>query len=291
MFPRSFLLSLIMAISCTAAPLDEPRSRPGEVPGWGRVVDPWRDCDVSLDREDERLTIRVPGTPHVLSAEVPQLPMNAPLVVRRVRGDFTASVHVLGQFEPGPSRTTHYDPYHGAGLIAWQDASNYLRLERAVGFINGRHHAYVNYELRAGGRLAVSYGFTIGDGPLFLRLRRRGAAFWAWYSRDGRRWSALRRIDAEFAESVEVGAVAVNSSDRTLTAELEMLDIEDPRGSRARDDGGRDTEAPPPAPSAPKEGKPSKPRRPSVLYDPTPRRKSPIGDPAPPKPERAGFPW
>jgi hypothetical protein len=118
-----------------------------------------------------------------------------------------------------------YDPYHSAGLIAGQDASSYLRLERAVGFIKGRHVAYVNYELRAGGRLAASYGFPIGDGPLFLKLRRRGAVFWAGYSRDGRRWSALRRIDADFAESVEVGAAAVNSSDRTLTAELEMLDI------------------------------------------------------------------
>ena len=45
--------------------------------------------------------------------------MNAPLVVRRVRGDFTASVQVLGRVEPGPLKTTHYDPYHGAGLTAW----------------------------------------------------------------------------------------------------------------------------------------------------------------------------
>ena len=52
-------------------------------------------------RENERLRIQVPGTPHVFGAEVPQLPMNAPLVVRRVRGDFTANVHVLGRLEPG----------------------------------------------------------------------------------------------------------------------------------------------------------------------------------------------
>ena len=78
--------------------------------------------------------------------------MNAPRVVRGVRGDFTASVHVLGRLEPGPIKTTHYDPYHGAGLIAWQDASGYLRLERAVGYINGRYRPYVNYELREGGR-------------------------------------------------------------------------------------------------------------------------------------------
>ncbi len=149
MLQRPCLLSMIVAALCTSAALsDEYEARPNEVPGWGRVIDPWRDCDVSLDHENERLTIQVPGTPHVLSAEVPQLPMNAPLVVRRVRGDFTANVHVLGRLVPGPFETTHFDPYHGAGLIVWQDPSNYLRLERAVGFIDGRHHAYVNYELR-----------------------------------------------------------------------------------------------------------------------------------------------
>ena len=181
MLRRSCLLCTIMAAPCFAAETDEHGARPNEVPGWGRVIDPWRDCDVSLDRENERLKIQVPGTPHVLSAEVSQLPMNAPRVIRRVRGDFTADVHVLGRLEPGRTRTTHYDPYHGAGLIVWQDPSNYLRLERAVGFINGRRHPYINYELRADGLLAVTRGFTIEDGPLWLKLRRQGAAFSAWY--------------------------------------------------------------------------------------------------------------
>ena len=168
------LLVILAAVGTTAAAvLDEDAARPNEVPGWGRVLDPWRDCDVSLDLEHDRLKIKVPGTPHVLSAEAPELPMNAPRVVRRVRGDFTASVRVLGRLEPGRSKTTHYDPFHGAGLIVWQDPSNYLRLERAVGFINGRPHPYINYELREDGRLAVSHGITIEDRSLFLKLRRR----------------------------------------------------------------------------------------------------------------------
>ena len=242
MLQRHCLLSMIMAALCTSAAPDEYEARPNEVRGWGRVIDPWRDCDVSLDRENERLTIQVPGTPHVLSAEVPQLPMNAPLVVRRIRGDFTAKVHVLGRLVPGPLNTTHYDPYQGAGLIVWQDPFNYLRLERAVGFIDGRHHAYVNYELRAGGLLAVSRGFAVQEGSLFLKLRRQGESFSAWYSHDGRRWIKLGRVDATFAQRVEVGVVAVNSSTQMLSAELEMLNVEDPQGSMARDYADRDTE-------------------------------------------------
>jgi regulation of enolase protein 1 (concanavalin A-like superfamily) len=242
---RSCLLSVIMVVVGTAAALpEESADRPIEVPGWGRVLDPGRDCDVWLDREHDRLKIQVPGTPHVLSAEVPQLPMNAPRIVRRVRGDFTAGVHVLGRLEPGRSRTTHFDPYHGAGLIVWQDPSNYLRLERAVGFTKGRHHPYLNYELRAGGRLAVSHGIPIADRSLFLKLRREGTAFSAWYSHEGRRWVNLGRIDAAFAERVEVGVVAVNASQQTLSAELEGLFVEDPQGSMARDSADHDPEGP-----------------------------------------------
>ena len=192
---RMFVIMAALATTDVVV-TDESDARPNEVPGWGRVLDPRRDCDVSLDVEHDRLKIKVPGTPHVLSAEVPQLPMDAPRVVRRVRGDFTASVRVLGRLEPGRTKTTRYDPFHGAGLIVWQDPSNYLRLERAVGFIKGRHHAYVNYELREGGRLAVSHGITIENRSLFLNLRRQGGTFSAWYSRDGRRWVQLAKVDA-----------------------------------------------------------------------------------------------
>jgi regulation of enolase protein 1 (concanavalin A-like superfamily) len=238
MLQRSCQLSVIVAALCTSTALgDDSGARPDEVPLWGRVIDPWRDCEVALDGETGRLKIRVPGTPHVLSAEVPELPMNAPRVVRRIRGNFTASVHVLGRLEPGHSKTTFYEPYHGAGLIVWQDSSNYLRLERAVGFIRGRRHPYINYEVREGGRLTVTHGYTSEDGPLFLKLRRQGEAFSAWYSNGVRRWVELGSVGATFAERVDVGVVAVNSSKETLSTELEMLNVEDPQGSRARDYG------------------------------------------------------
>jgi regulation of enolase protein 1 (concanavalin A-like superfamily) len=208
---------------------------PRDLSGWGYVFDPSRDCEVSLDYSLNRLKITVPGTPHVLNAEAPTLPMNAPRVVRRIRGDFTAEVRVLGRLEPGRSQTTYYYPYHGAGLIVWQDPSNYLRFERAVGFINGRPHPYLNWELREDGRLTVSHGITIKDRRLFLKIRRQGPEFTAWSSADGRRWAQIDRAHATLNERLEVGVGAVNSSARLLSAELERLIVDDPQGSMARD--------------------------------------------------------
>jgi regulation of enolase protein 1 (concanavalin A-like superfamily) len=161
--------------------------------------------------------------------------MNAPRVVRRIRGDFTAEVRVLGRLEPGHYKTTYYAPYHGAGLIVWQDSSNYLRLERSVGFLNGRPHPYLNYELREGGRLTMSQGITSEDRAHFLKIRREGQEFSAWSSLDGRRWTQLPGVKVTFNERVEVGVVAVNSSARTLSVELERFSVNDPQGSMARD--------------------------------------------------------
>ena len=270
MLPHSHqLIACVIALTTTVCALVAGEdTAPRDLSGWGRVFDPSRDCEIALDHELDRLRITVPGTPHVLSAEAPTLPMNAPRVVNWVRGDFSAEVRVLGRLEPGRVKTTYYDPYHGAGLLIWQDASNYLRLERAVGFINGRRQPYINYEMRERGQLAVSRGIITKDRSLFLKLQRQGVAYSAWYSRDGRRWVELGTIEATFAERVEVGVVAVNSSKRKLSAELERLSVNDPQGSMARDYGDHDSEKPTPPPPAPREGPP-------ILPSPTSGRTEP----------------
>jgi regulation of enolase protein 1 (concanavalin A-like superfamily) len=232
---RNVVASLIALIASATAVVSGDATAPRDLVGWGRVFDPSHDCEIALDHELDRLRITVPGTPHVLSAEVPSLPMNAPRVTNWVRGDFAAEVHVLGRLEPGRVKTTYYDPYHGAGLIVWQDSSNYIRLERAVGFIRGRPLPYLNFELREDGQLVMTHGIKIQDRPIFLKLLRQGQAFSAMTSQDGRRWVYRDGVEATLNERVEVGVFAVNSSSRTLSADLERLIVNDPEGSKARD--------------------------------------------------------
>ena len=88
---------------------------------------------------------------------------------------------------------------------------------------------------RQDGRLVMSHGITTQDHSLFLRIRRRGGAFSAWYSRDGRRWIELTTVAASQDERVDVGVAAINSSGQALSARLEGFRVEDPQGSMARD--------------------------------------------------------
>ena len=82
------------------------------IKGWGRVVEPDRDCEVAL--QDGALRVKIPGKPHDFAAEVPSF--NAPRVVREVQGDFIAEVVVGGSIAPGATSLQPRSwPYHGAG--------------------------------------------------------------------------------------------------------------------------------------------------------------------------------
>ena len=106
----------------------QAQTKPAEIPGWGKPVDPDGDCKFSV--AGPRLTLSVPGTPHALVIERNQ--MNAPRVVREVEGDFVAQVKVVGHFPRGAeARVEGRRPYHSAGFYLAKDNKSYIRLEKA----------------------------------------------------------------------------------------------------------------------------------------------------------------
>ena len=193
------------------------------------VVDPNGDCTIHLDREEKRATISVPGTAHLLSADLGRV--NAPRILRDIRGDFEVRVKVTGTSHPGGRKTTtQYAPYHGAGILLWQDRSNYVRLELASEIRKGKVFSYANFELRQDGLLVTSRGLEIVDGANYLRLRRRGNEIHGAFSLDGDHWTPLTPIVAKLEERVEIGIVAVNSSSRPLKAEFEGFAVSEGPG-------------------------------------------------------------
>ena len=192
---------------------------------WGDFTDPDGDCKFALETPAGPATLAVPGRqPHLLSAERDKV--NAPRVLRPVRGDFSATVRVLGTDAPSARTTTRqYDPYHGAGLLIWEDKSNYVRLEIATVIVRGRPRHYANYEYRKGGKLVATAGLNIPAGTTFVRLERRGAVFHGSYGPDGEHWTPADVLNVEFPEVVDVGLTAINTASNTLIARFEDYEV------------------------------------------------------------------
>ena len=202
---------------------DRARRARGE-DAWGNAVDPDGDCKFELDPSEDKVRIIVPGKTHILSAEIGHV--NAPRILREIKGDFDLSVRVAGTSHPGgKATTTVYSPYHGAGLLIWQDQENYVRLEIASDIQYGKARPYVNFEYRKDGALAVSSGIKNGDGSNHLRLRRRGDEIYASFGPDGVRWTSFSPLTAKLNDRLKVGVAAINSSTKPLTAEFEGFNV------------------------------------------------------------------
>jgi RNA polymerase sigma factor (sigma-70 family) len=86
------------------------------LPGWGQPFNPDGDCTITP--EDSALVIRVPRTPHDLTAEVGRV--NAPRVLQDVEGDFSAEVKVRGVLHPGADASVPgHVAYQAGGLLLW----------------------------------------------------------------------------------------------------------------------------------------------------------------------------
>ncbi len=177
-----------------------------------------------MDTSEDKLRIIVPGRAHILSAEIGQI--NAPRILRDITGDFDLRVRVAGTSRPGGrATTTMYSPYHGAGLVIWQDEENYVRLEIAADLQYGKPRPYVNFEYRKEGVLAVSRGMINGDGSSHLRLKRRGDEIFASFGPDGARWNSFPSLTVRLDDRLTVGVAAINSATKRLTAEFERFEI------------------------------------------------------------------
>jgi RNA polymerase sigma factor (sigma-70 family) len=176
--------------------------------GWGTATDPDGDCKFTVAQDT--LTITLPGTDHALCVE--QNRMNAPRVLRPVEGDFIAQVRVAGDF-PGGSKsvvaTRH--AFHGAGLLVWQDANTYIRLERGLVTSDDQNINYASWELRKGGefaRIGNSGDLILQDAAVWLRIERLGNKILGSVSTDGTSWTTLEPITVDMPKKLLVGVVA-----------------------------------------------------------------------------------
>ena len=230
--PILYLIAIIGAACLLAHAEDSPENNGAarEIAGWGTAIDPDHDCKFFL--AEDALLISVPGAhPHDLAADIETT--NAPRVLQAVHGDFTIQVRVDGRFAPGDESTKEgRSGYNGAALIAMADADNVVTLARAILQWPGHQpKPYANFEIRVGGRL-LRIGHT-GDhplpneGPVYLRLERRGPKFLASVSTDGVDWDALEAKDvpAEWPKDLQAGIAAISTSKEEFDPKFSKLQV------------------------------------------------------------------
>jgi hypothetical protein len=195
---------------------------------WGTVVDPKKDCTVKLN--GKRLTIAIPGSPHVYDTtdEV----FHAPRVLADVSGDFEATVTVYAANLPLTA---------GAKVGTTPTATAGLLLADA----DGKYHALVGVERLASRAMKreLTSGVTVlhptvfrqsgstprdadaPDGPVYVRLTRTGRVVEAAVSFDGKAWHAFDECRGDWPAEMRIGVFAAHDTDQAFEAGFEDLKV------------------------------------------------------------------
>ena len=202
-----------------------------KINGWGKVVDPGKDCKFFLSKSALIISTPASDTAHDFSPELNLT--NAPRVDQPVEGDFTFQVQVDDRLHPGdetnlPGRTG----YNGAAAVAIADGLNVVTLARAALKTPGDDAVpYANFEIRVNGELK-RIGLTDDcplpkSGPVQLRLERHGQQITGSVSTDGTTWNKVgtETIPDDWNPKLKVGVMVVNSSKGDFSPQFSKLQL------------------------------------------------------------------
>jgi regulation of enolase protein 1 (concanavalin A-like superfamily) len=217
------LLTTVAAISVSTDSSAEGTQKK-KLAGWGTITDPDNDCQIK-----STLCITVPDKNHDLD---PRRGMNAPRLLKKVRGDFTVQVKISGDFKPGHMSTGPGRPFNGAGLLIWQNENNFVRLERNAYWVSETLYCYppLIEHWRDGEYSGLTPTSTRADEfskgrSIWLKLRRLGKRMTASYSHDGEEWTVAKEFTVDFPDKVSVGIAALNTSNAPFSVEFEAFEI------------------------------------------------------------------
>jgi regulation of enolase protein 1 (concanavalin A-like superfamily) len=189
----------------------------------GPLIDPLNDCQVQM--EGEELTIRIPPKLHIFGPVADSI--NAPRALTEVTGDFVVQVKVPGSIKPGTKPIEQFPiTFQGAGLLLWLDPDNYVRLERAAGYSSeGGSLHQVLVESKKDGRPGIPKFVPAREGPLLLRMERRGGQIVCNYSPDGKTWIRVKEWSVNYPARVNIGISASNASQKPFDAKFEDFKV------------------------------------------------------------------
>jgi len=205
----------------------------------GPLLENSKECQLIKDEESLTVRIDMPGKLYALDprlANKQNLPIhNAPITLAEVEGDFAAFVAVGGDVDPGTSAPK--DPKgrkipftaQSRGLILYQDRDNFLRMERAEGFVPGTstqvHRLLVEFVLKGRHAIDPIYRDVAEPYSLLILVKRKGKLRCLYSPDDGAAIVPFEEFDIELPARVHVGLSASNVSTKPFTAVFEDFAI------------------------------------------------------------------
>ncbi len=194
--------------------------------GWREPVNPQGLCRFHYYRD--KLTITLPGKDFGLDVHRGRL--NAPRLLRTVRGDFLLQVRVAGTFRLASDMDNPQKGYRAAGILL-TDGKDFIRVQRAQHFEGDRkaRHHYVTMELLGfkGGGYVENNGEPL-DEPLSLRVERRAGWVHTAFSKDGEKWLPFAggpTGGVGMPQEIQVGVIAEATAPGEFRAEFDRFKL------------------------------------------------------------------
>ena len=109
-------------------------------------------------------------------------------------------------------------------MLIWQDAQNFLRLERATGEAQG-----IYVWSNRNGSLASLKPVSTTATELYLRITRIGSLFICHYSETGDNWAHLTSVALPFQPNLAAGLALVNEQqDNPIQADFDQIIVAEP---------------------------------------------------------------
>jgi regulation of enolase protein 1 (concanavalin A-like superfamily) len=189
--------------------------------GWGEAQDPDRDSKIT--QTADKIQIEVPGTYHDLW---PEGKVNAPRVLRDGSGDFTFEVQSSGEVTAAEGTAISRNPFLAATIVLWVDEKNFVRLDRASVFRDGKQIFFAYFHVFVNGKRTVQLSTDFESKPTWLRLVRRGDKITASARQDASAaWRSFPQQTVKLPDKVKVGVAALNNTNQPFTAEFADLKI------------------------------------------------------------------
>jgi regulation of enolase protein 1 (concanavalin A-like superfamily) len=223
MYLRAGLTLSLFAIALASHAED---AKPLKLSGGGEFLDPDGDCKMSEEKSAWKFDL--PGVYHDLWPKKGKV--NAPRVLQDAEGDFKVEVTIPGSIAaekdtaiPGLASSA---AFRAASLLIWQDENNFVRLDRAGMYKDGKHWSFCYYHIFKDGERTVQESKTLKDIATQLRLERRNGKIIASSSQDdGKTWQMFQRKSVELPKKLKVGVAALNSTTKPLTVEFSGLKV------------------------------------------------------------------